>query len=176
MIWTFFFLFSAEQLWSRRRNSFLEELHTGWMEGSKLYSLRVAPTWIGREWTFISTGSAAYLVLNFIPLQHWLNSNKIFFKQIFFFLLNQQKLCFRLRAFSFLSFQKEEMLQRKGKGISKWFELPQFDDDPNKSFMEKWKEHVKRRHDAQGPAKFAQVCTGVMVALDLRWVIRRKFW
>ena len=50
------------------------------------------------------------------------------------------------------------MLQRKTTGISKWFELPKLDDEPNKSFMEKWREHVKRKKDTGASARFAQVC------------------
>ena len=39
----------------------------------------------------------------------------------------------------------------------RWFELPRFDDDPNKTFMERWREHMKRKQDSGEPARCAQV-------------------
>ena len=41
----------------------------------------------------------------------------------------------------------------------RWFELPRLDDDPSKTFMERWREHMKRKQETGEPARFAQVCS-----------------
>ena len=47
----------------------------------------------------------------------------------------------------------------------RWFELPRLDDDPNKTFMERWREHMKRKQETGEPARFAQVSSHMSLAM-----------
>ena len=53
------------------------------------------------------------------------------------------------------------MQHRKGKveeDNTKWYELPKYTHDPNKSFLENFREHVRIKKNTGSSAKFAQVC------------------
>ena len=51
------------------------------------------------------------------------------------------------------------MQQRKGwvADETRWYELPKYVHDPNKTFMENWREHVKRKKQTGASAVCAQV-------------------
>ena len=51
------------------------------------------------------------------------------------------------------------MQQRKGwvADETRWYELPKYVHDPNKTFMENWREHVKRKKQTGASAICAQV-------------------
>ena len=61
----------------------------------------------------------------------------------------------------FFFLEIEDMQHRKGRveeDDTQWYELPKYTNDPNKSFLENFREHKGIKKNPGSSAKFSQVC------------------